>query len=170
MKTRWFRDVYKLKLIYILDLALTNFFFITKVCLSKSYKIYLLIILDKCTRKLSNAGVIKRINSRKKSLLTTINTIYIYIIYFRSNHLNFSTLIRETSALYEACEAVLIITATKGVREEEGVGEKKGEGKKEGVGEEKGAGEEKSVGEKVTILLISLSLSSLRLIRCAFDR
>jgi hypothetical protein len=47
---------------------------------------------------------------------------------------------------------VLIIAAIKGVREEEG------------------AGEEKGVGEKAIILLVSLSLSSLRLIRCAFDR
>jgi hypothetical protein len=68
------------------------------------------------------------------------------MIYFRSNHLNFSTLIRETSVLYEAFNAVVIIAATKG------------------------AGEEEGVGKEVTILLISLSASSLRLIRCAFDR
>jgi hypothetical protein len=67
------------------------------------------------------------------------------MIYFRSNHRNFSTLIRETSALYVACEAVVIINAT------------------EGVGEEKGVGEEEGAGDEV-------SSSSLRLIRCTFDR
>jgi len=74
------------------------------------------------------------------------------MIHFRSNHLNFSTLIREISALYEAYEAMLIIAAT------------------EGADEEKGAGEKEGAGEEEIILLASLSSSSLRLIRCAFDR
>jgi hypothetical protein len=76
------------------------------------------------------------------------------MIYFRNNHRNFSTLIRETSALYVACEALVIINAIKGAGEEEDAG----------VGEKEGA------GDKVTTLLIPLSLSSLRLIRCTFDR
>jgi hypothetical protein len=136
----------------ILDLALANFFFITRLCLSKSCKIYLLIILTECTKKPSSVGVIKRTNSRKESLSTTTNIMCIYMIYLRSNHLNLSILIRETSALYVACEAMVIIAAT------------------EGAGEEEGVGEEEGAGEEVTTLFISLSLSSLRLIRCTFNR
>jgi hypothetical protein len=142
MKARWFKKVYKLKLMCILNLTLANFFFIIRFCLSKNCKIYLLIIFTDYIKKLSSAGAIKRTNSRKESLLTTINTIYIYMIHFRSNHLNFSILIRETNALYEACEAIVIIIVIKGV----------------------------GAGEEVIILFISLSLFSLRLIRCTFDR
>jgi hypothetical protein len=40
----------------------------------------------------------------------------------------------------------------------------------EGVGSKEGVSNEEGVGDKVTILLISLSLSSLRLIRCIFNR
>jgi hypothetical protein len=68
------------------------------------------------------------------------------MIYLRNNHLNLSMLIRKTNALYMAYEIIIIITATKGVGEEEGA------------------------GEEIAILLISLSLSFLRLIRCIFDR
>jgi hypothetical protein len=55
-------------------------------------------------------------------------------------------------------KAAVIIKVIKGVDEEEGADEK------EDAGEKKGAGEE------VTILLISLSSPSLRLIRYIFDR
>jgi hypothetical protein len=130
----------------ILNLALANFFFITRLCLSKNCKIYLLIIFTEYIKKPSSAGVIKRINSRKESLSITINAICIYMIYLRNNHLNLSMLIRETNALYVAYKAVVIITAIKGV------------------------GEEEDVSEEVATLLISLSLSSLRLIRCIFNR
>jgi hypothetical protein len=136
----------------ILDLALANFFFINRLCLSKNYKIHLLIVLAECIKKPSSAGAIKRTNSRKESLSTTTNAICIYMIYLRNNHLNLSILIQETNALYVACEAVVIITITKGAGEEEGVSEEEG------------------AGEKVTALFISLSLSSLRLIRCTFNR
>jgi hypothetical protein len=80
------------------------------------------------------------------------------MIYFRSNHRNFSTLIRETSALYVACEALVIINVIKGVGEEKDVSEKEG------------VNEKKNVSDKIIILLIPLSLFSLRLIRCIFDR
>jgi hypothetical protein len=109
-------------------------------------------MLAECTKKLFSVGVIKRTNSRKELLSITINTMCICIIYFRSNHLNFSILIRETSALYVACEAMAIIAVTKGVGEEEGVDEEEG------------------TGNKVIASLISLSFSSLRLIQCIFDR
>jgi hypothetical protein len=152
MKARWFGEVYRLKLICILNFVLANFFFITRLCLSKSCKIYLLIVFVEYIRKPFSVGVIKRTNSRKELLLITINIICIYMIYFRSNYLNFSILIREISVLYEVYEALVIIAVIKGA------------GEKEGVGEEEG------VVEEVAILLISLSLSFLRLIRCIFSR
>jgi hypothetical protein len=146
IKAWWFKEVYRSKLIYILDLALTNFFFITKFYLLKSCKIHLLIILTNYIRKPSSVGVIKRTNLRKESLSITINIIYIYIIYFRSNHLNFSILIQETNTLYVACKAMAIIIVTEGV------------------------GKEKGISDKVITPLISLSFSSLRLIQYIFNR
>ena len=140
IKTQWFRKVYKLKLIYILNFAFINFLFITKLYLSKSYKTYFLIIFTKYIKKPSSAGIIKKINSRKELLLIIINTICICIIHFRSNYLNFLILIRETSALYITYKAVVIITVIED------------------------AGEEERVSEEVITLFVLLSLSFLKLI------